>query len=150
MYAADLAANQSFRSSLMERIAEGLPVWAECGGLMYLSRSLKHGSRVYPMVGALPIDVLHTEKPDGHGYVRGVIDRANPFFESGFELKGHEFHYSKIVGGIKDVVTVCALERGKGVGMKRDGIHCHNVVATYTHLHALGTPELAEGFMEAI
>ncbi len=150
VYAATLAANDSFRADLKSRIQGGLPVWAECGGLMYLSLSLTHEGEVYPMVGALDITVRQTPKPDGHGYSRVVVDRENPYFAVGTELTGHEFHYSRVESGLPEVTTVFSVERGKGVGMKRDGIHRDNLIATYTHLHALGAPEWAEAFFTVI
>lgn len=150
LYAAKLAANESFRTSLRRCIEDGLPVWAECGGLMYLSRFLIHEDTFFPMVEALDITVRQTPKPDGHGYVRVTVDRKNPYFAVGTELKGHEFHYSRVESGLAGVTTVFSVERGKGVGEKRDGIHRNNVIATYTHLHALGTPEWAEAFFAVI
>ena len=150
VYAKNLSENKQFRIELAKRIEQGVPVWAECGGLMYLSRSLTCDEEVYPMVGALPVDVTHTQKPKGHGYVNARVDRRYPFFEVGFEAKGHEFHYSRVASEQVETPTIFSLERGEGVGSGRDGFSSRNVVAAYTHLHALGTPEWAPAFMGAI
>jgi cobyrinic acid a,c-diamide synthase len=150
IYARDLSSNARFRDSLRRRIDDGLPVWAECGGLMYLAESLAFKGEIFPMVGALPVEVEQTERPEGHGYVEGRVDAVNPFFETGTAVRGHEFHYSRVVSGLADIPTVFSMTRGSGLGMGRDGIHVKNVVATYTHLHALGTPEWASGFFAAI
>jgi cobyrinic acid a,c-diamide synthase len=150
VYARDLSLNVRFRDSLRQRIDDGLPVWAECGGLMYLAESLTFKGEIFPMVGALPVEVEQTERPEGHGYVEGCVDAVNPFFETGTVVRGHEFHYSRVLSGLAGIPTVFSMRRGRGLGMGRDGIHVKNVVATYTHLHALGTPEWASGFLAAI
>jgi len=149
LHAADLAANRSFRTQLAERIDQGLPVWAECGGLMYLSRALIKDGDEHPMVGAIPVSVEHTPRPQGHGYVQARVDRAMPFFTNGTALRGHEFHYSKITRSDAEIETVLALDRGVGVGGGRDGLRVGSAVASYTHLHALGAPGWAVGLVDA-
>jgi len=149
LHAAELAANRSFREQLVERIDQGLPVWAECGGLMYLSRALIKDGNEHPMVGALPVSVEHTLRPQGHGYVRARVDHQMPFLANGTELRGHEFHYSRLHGTEDEIETVLALERGVGVGGGRDGLRVGSAVASYTHLHALGVPEWADGLVGA-
>jgi cobyrinic acid a,c-diamide synthase len=147
-YAGTLAANEPLRAALASAIAGGLPVWAECGGLMYLARALVRDGREHPMVGALPIVVEHTPRPQGHGYMAATIDRANPFFPVGTQLLGHEFHYSRVAGSF-EADTALAVERGAGLGGGRDGLVVGNVVATYMHLHALGTPGWAPALVQA-
>jgi cobyrinic acid a,c-diamide synthase len=147
-HAGALAANERLRAALAAAIDAGLPVWAECGGLMYLSRSIVRDGAVYPMVGALPVVVEHTSRPQGHGYVAAQVDAANPFLEVGTRLLGHEFHYSRRSDS-GPVDTVLALGRGVGLGGGRDGLRAGNVVGTYTHLHALGAPEWALGMVKA-
>jgi len=145
-HAARLTANESLRSALATAIAAGLPVWAECGGLMYLSRGLVRDGVQHAMVGALPVVVEHTGRPQGHGYVAARVDAENPFLPAGMRLTGHEFHYSRL-SGPPPAGTIFALERGVGVGQGRDGIRLGNVLATYTHLHALGVPDWASSFL---
>jgi cobyrinic acid a,c-diamide synthase len=147
-HAAALSANQGLRAALAAAIASGLPTWAECGGLMYLARALVRDGREYPMVGALPVVVEHTPRPQGHGYTAATVDRPNPFFPVGARLLGHEFHYSRIAGS-PGCPTALAMERGTGLGGGRDGLATAGVVATYAHLHALGTPGWAPGLVRA-
>lgn len=149
LYAEQLAANERLKKAIRERIAQGLPVWAECGGLMYLAESLAVKSSVHPMVGALPVTVEQRSRPQGHGYVQAVVDAANPFLEPGAQLRGHEFHYSRIRDQGRQLSTVLSLERGTGVGGKRDGVVAGNVLATYTHVHALGLPCWAPAIVRA-
>jgi cobyrinic acid a,c-diamide synthase len=147
-HAAALSANAPLREAIAAAVADGLPVWAECGGLMYLSKSLWRDGREYPMVGALPASVEVRARPEGHGYVSGVVDGENPFFARGARLVGHEFHYSRLRQPPEGLRTVVALERGTGVG-GRDGLAVGNAVATWTHLHAVGVPEWAPALVGA-
>jgi cobyrinic acid a,c-diamide synthase len=144
-----LARNGSFRSALKESIEEGLPVYAECGGLMYLGRTLFFQGEAYPMVGAIPIDFILEKKPQGHGYTQIKVREENPFFPVGRIIKGHEFHYSRILNrdscGISPVFKML---KGFGLDGTGDGIVYKNVLATYTHVHALGTPEWAPALVD--
>jgi cobyrinic acid a,c-diamide synthase len=147
-YAPALSANTALRSALAAAIADGLPVWAECGGLMYLSRAIVRDGKEHPMVGALPIVVEHTTRPQGHGYVDATVDTPNPFLPVGTRVAGHEFHYSRLVAA-PGAETMLAVRRGVGLGGGRDGLRVGNVMAAYTHVHALGTPEWAPGLVQA-
>lgn len=147
-HAAALAANEPMRRALAAAIADGLPVWAECGGLMYLARALLRDGREHPMVGALPVVVEHTPRPQGHGYMAATVDRPNPFLPVGARLLGHEFHYSRVAGALGGP-TALAVDRGAGLGRGRDGLVVKNVVATYMHLHASGTAGWAAGLVGA-
>jgi cobyrinic acid a,c-diamide synthase len=147
-HAIALAENVCFRDSLYNAVHDGLPVYAECGGLMYLGRKLVLEGRTYPMVGALPISFGLEKKPHAHGYTIVEVDRANPFFPPGTTLRGHEFHYSKVLE-IEEDGTFFAfhMKRGRGIVDNRDGICYKNVLAAYTHLHAIGSPEWADGMI---
>ena len=94
--AVQLAENASFRRSLKQAAESGLPVYAECGGLMYLSQTLIMDGQEFPMSGVLDLVVDVRKRPQGHGYTRVRVDRENPFYPLGLELKGHEFHYSRV------------------------------------------------------
>lgn len=147
VHAARLADCAGFAAALRVRVAEGLPVWAECGGLMYLARELRLDGSTYPMAGVLDLVVEQRTRPQGHGYVEAVVDRANPFFAVGTALRGHEFHYSRIVSGADWGKTVLRLGRGEGCGGGRDGIVKGSVWASYLHLHAVGEPRWADGWL---
>ncbi len=142
-----LVGNRSLRKAIGDAAKTGLPIYAECGGLMYLARSIHHDGRKYEMCGALPIDVRMHAKPQGHGYAELSVDRPNPFFDVGTQLVGHEFHYSGVEGKVAD--TACAVLRGAGVGAGRDGILHRNILALYTHLHACATPSWAKAIIRA-
>jgi cobyrinic acid a,c-diamide synthase len=142
-----LSDNVLFRSVLAERIRQGLPVWAECGGLMYLSKAIERASSHWPMVGALPFAVEHTKCSQAHGYVEAVVDTANLFLALGTRLRGHEFHYSRLESSGIPVSTALALERGLGISAGRDGVLVNRVFASYMHLFAPGVPDWAKSFV---
>jgi len=148
-HAPALAENAGFRNSLREAVENGLPVYAECGGLMYLGESLSIGERHYPMVGALPLACAMEKRPQGHGYTLLEVERENPFFPVGRILRGHEFHYSRVLW-LKEGAAqlVYRVKRGAGIDGKRDGLCRKNVLATYSHLHALGAKEWVDAFVE--
>jgi cobyrinic acid a,c-diamide synthase len=85
-------------------------------------------------------------RPQGHGYVAATVTRANPIFPEGRQIRGHEFHNSRLVDVTGDLELAYRLERGKGVGRGHDGVTYRNVLASYTHLHAAAAPGWAEGF----
>jgi cobyrinic acid a,c-diamide synthase len=143
-----LAGNVSFRNSLRRRAENGLPVYAECGGFMYLGESITIGERAYPMVGALPVSFGMERRPQGHGYTVLEVEKGNPYFPVGSLMRGHEFHYSRVLR-LKEETTHFAyrVKRGVGVDGKRDGLCYKNILASYSHLHALGTLEWAEALV---
>ena len=143
-----LAANISFRNSVKAAAERGLPIYAECGGLIYLGESIELDGEVYPLAGVFPIRFGMSNKPQAHGYSIFEVDKQNPFYERGAEIKGHEFRYSTILewsGKSEDLVF--KMRRGVGFSEGREGLVMNNVLALYTHIHALGTPEWAQGFM---
>ena len=146
IFAGRLQANGQLRREIAAAIDEGLPVYAECAGLLYLARTLRWEGRTFEMVGALPIDVSFTARPQGHGYVAGHVVGENPFLAVGQRLRGHEFHYARVETA-DDLTMAYSLERGHGIGRRRDGIVHKNVLAGFTHLHALGEPTWAEGLV---
>ncbi|MEE8431434.1 MAG: cobyrinate a,c-diamide synthase [Candidatus Desulfatibia sp.] len=147
-HAQQLSANVKFREQLKFLAQDGLPIYAECGGLMYLGEELVLDERSYPMAGVLPAAFGFSKKPQGHGYTIMVVKEKNPYFEVGAELRGHEFHYSRVLkwrGAAKDLVF--DMQRGTGFIDNKDGVCYKNVLATYTHLHALGSPSWAEAML---
>lgn len=147
LHAERLADDRSLCEELRAQAAAGLPIYAECGGLMYLARELIVKGSSYRMASVLDLVVEQTPRPQGHGYEVATVDRGNPFFPTGSTLVGHEFHYSRVVDGADASATVLALERGRGTGGERDGIVKGSVWASYLHLHSLATPRWAEGFL---
>jgi len=149
-HAASLSSNESFRASVAQAAQRGLPIWAECGGLIFLCQSIHWQGSRYPMAGVFPVETKLDPKPAGHGYEEVMVDRPNPFLPTGTILRGHEFHYSRLVqANLRNTDTIFQVNRGTGLGNKRDGLICGNVVASYLHLHALGSKEWFPGLLRA-
>ncbi len=144
-----LAENESFRDSVRTAAEKGLPIYAECGGLIYLGESIELDGEVYPLANVFPVRFGMSEKPQAHGYSIFEVDGKNPFYRIGTEVKGHEFRYSTILKWPGDANKLAlAMKRGIGFADGRDGLTVNNVLALYTHVHALGTPDWAKGFMK--
>jgi len=149
MFMDELSANVSLHASIREAVENDFPVYAECGGLMYLSQRIVWGKKSAEMVGVLPCEIEMTGKPQGHGYVIARVENENPFFSPGTVLRGHEFHNSRIItvsikGSKTHFATAYQLSRGNGLGNGRDGIIYRNLLASYTHLHNGGAPDWAK------
>jgi cobyrinic acid a,c-diamide synthase len=142
-----LTKNQSFIGSLRRAIARGLPVYAECGGAVYLGEKLLMNETEYPMAGVLPVVFAFGSKPQGHGYTVLETAQSNPFFAVGDTLRGHEFHYTYMQSATtKDLDFAFRVRRGHGFDGRGDGLCCGHVLASYMHVHALG----AEGWAPAM
>jgi cobyrinic acid a,c-diamide synthase len=134
-----LEANSALRCAIHQAIEAGLPVYAECGGLMYLARSIRWGERRCEMVGAIPGDVVMHERPQGRGYIRLRETGAGLWpAESGarapLEFNAHEFHYSSLENLAPNTRYAYQVLRGNGVDGQHDGIVYKNVLACYGHL----------------
>jgi cobyrinic acid a,c-diamide synthase len=147
-HAGRLADNVSFKESLRAAVQNGLPVYAECGGLMYLSKRLRIDDKIYPMVGVFPVDSVLERTPQGHGYLSVQVVGPNPFYPPGAVITGHEFHYSHVeLTHTCDASYAFRVVRGHGMDGSRDGMHRLNVLGTYLHVHALGEPLWADGIL---
>ncbi|MDP2210513.1 MAG: cobyrinate a,c-diamide synthase [Candidatus Aquicultor sp.] len=145
----ELEKNAALRMTIREAVGRGMPVYAECGGLMYLSRKMSWDGTSREMVGALPCDILMHEKPRGHGYMIMEATGAGGWFEPGAKMRAHEFHYSEVLD-LKNAEFGYNLTRGKGLDGKHDGIIYKNVFASYAHLHSSGSSAWARGFVEHV
>jgi len=144
-HAASLAANHRLRDSIKYAIEAGLPTYAECGGLMYLSQNLTWNGECHDMVGVLDAQTLMYEKPQGRGYVKlGENPGQHPWAgqsQPGKSLYAHEFHYSALQGLREDGQFAYQVLRGKGIQQQQDGFVYKNLLASYTHLrNTTGNP----------
>ncbi len=138
VFAAELVANRPLLGDVRSRIASGLITWAECGGLLWLSRSLEG----QPLCGA--IDAEATLGSRVHvGYRRATLRVDTPIGSRGTEMRGHEHHYSSVAPAGD------ALELVGRSGSRREGWGNPTMLATYLHLHLGGDPGPAERFVGA-
>ena len=148
-----LEANQSLRIEIRQAIESGLPVYAECGGLMYLSRSLRWQDRKCDMVGAIPGDTVMHDRPQGRGYVKLRETGKSPWPRvagAAVEIRAHEFHYSTLENIPGDLEYAYEVTRGTGIDGRHDGIVLHNVLACYTHLRDVGDNHWTGRFIEFV
>lgn len=149
VFAQQLEQNFALRKAIKEIAKKGLPIYAECAGLIYLGKTLSWKGKTYNMSGVLPLEVQMNDKPQGHGYEIIRTVHENPFFTKGTIIKGHEFHNSKVVKiDEQEAKLIFQVDRGSGVDGKRDGVMRFQTLATYTHVHALATPIWATSFVE--
>lgn len=151
LFMEQLEANHSLREDLRRRIQAGMPVYAECAGLIYLSERIRWEGRSCEMVGALTCEIEMTSKPQGHGYSEAEVVADNPFFRRGTVLRGHEFHNTRVASlDRRRAAFAYRLRKGAGIDDDHhDGLVVGNVLAAYTHLHALAAPGWADSFVAA-
>ncbi len=143
-----LQANASLRHALRDAIVAGLPVYAECGGLMVLARSVQWQGRMATMVGAIPADVVMHERPVGRGYVHLQETEDFPWAGgAGATLRAHEFHHSSLENVDPRVRYAYRVTRGHGIDGRHDGIVWGNVLASYAHRHSAGADGWAPRFV---
>ena len=149
-HAAALAENRSMRESVGAFAAEGHPVYAECGGLMYLTEAIvtRDGAR-HPMVGIVPSEARMCETLQAIGYVE-VETRANTILgNAGARFRGHQFRYSELSPEPQGVERVYALQRRSGGAAVLEGLRIGSVVASYVHAHWASNPSIAAAFVES-
>ncbi|MBC2888645.1 cobyrinate a,c-diamide synthase [Gordonibacter massiliensis (ex Traore et al. 2017)] len=148
-HAARLQANAGMRESVRAAAERGMPVYAECGGLMYLGRRLSFRGATYDMAGALGFDTVMHEKQRAHGYALAVVRESDSWLPAGAVLKGHEHHHSQVVDLDPALPLACEMRRGRGVTGERDGLCRKGIVAGYLHVNAIASPAWAPSFVQA-
>ncbi len=122
------------RRQIKRASEEGMPIYGECGGLMYLGRAIELETGTYEMVGALPGTTIMTKRLAALGYAQAEVVGENPVAGLGKTLRGHEFHYSRFDCD-RDARFAYRLDRGKGIQGGRDGLVEHNTLGGYLHAH---------------
>ncbi|CAC9632879.1 cobyrinate a,c-diamide synthase [bacterium endosymbiont of Bathymodiolus sp. 5 South] len=145
-----LSSNQSLLADIKLKIEQGLPTYAECGGLMYLSQTITHQGKSHQMVGVIQANTVMTPKPIGRGYVQLAPTDQHPWEGAASVIYAHEFHYSKLENINPKTRYAYKVLRGVGVDNKHDGILTHNLLATYTHLRSVGGNRWVEQFVNFV
>ena len=131
----ELSQNESMRQSVRNAVQSGLPVYAECGGLMYLCRDIAWHGQKLPMAAALPADVVMHERPQGRGYVKLKETEHHPWIRPSDRIvPAHEFHHSSLQNIGNEVQFAYDVIRGRGIHGGKDGIVYKNTLAGYAHL----------------
>lgn len=147
-----LAENSALRTAIFHAIEQGLPTYAECGGLMYLARSVEWQGYQAPMVGIIPGDIVMHAKPQGRGYVtlRETADMPWVTNASTTAIRAHEFHYSSLTNLTNQGRFAYQVERGVGINGHYDGWIYRNLLASYTHLRDTSKYRWVERFVEFV
>jgi len=146
----ELESNRTMRQHIAEFVAAGGPVYAECGGLMYLCDGLRWNGERRAMVGALHAEVEMRARPQGRGYVRlrETDDFPWPRLDlAADEVHAHEFHHSAVVDPDPDWSYGYRVLRGVGIDGTHDGVVCGNLFACYSHLRDVGGSRWTRRFL---
>jgi cobyrinic acid a,c-diamide synthase len=129
-----LAKNQRMKKSIKKLAENGIPLYAECGGLMYLTKSIHDGTRKHPMVGLIDAETTMTKKMTLN-YTKGSISKSCVVSNGFQQLHGHEFHFSQLDSVPNDSKFAYILDIGKGIKAGKDGLILYNTLASYGHLY---------------
>ena len=150
MYARGLAFNDFIKHDIKAAADSGIPIYAECGGLMYLTKGITDLEGVFfPMAGVLPAKAKMLPKRKALGY-REVTVSKGTFFPEGGKARGHEFHYSEIDSMGSGVKTAYSVRKIGEEKEEKEGFVTANVLASYVHLHFISNRSFAKSFAERI
>ena len=149
LFAAQLAANEGLKRELAAQAAAGLPIYAECGGLMYLSQEIRDlKGKPHSMAGLLPLQVRMLKRLKALGYREITMRAAGLLGPAGTRARGHEFHYSEIAAETGDLPRIYHLTARQGAEAAPEGYSIMNVLASYVHLHFGSNPEVARQLVQ--
>lgn len=149
MFLPQLSNNLSMKKAIQEAHRSGMPILAECGGLMYLTRTLKDfNGDSWSGVGVVPADIIMTRKLQELGYIEATALRETVIAAPGEVVRGHEFHYSTLEG-LNPAQQAFSLEGGMTRGKRQDGYAEGSLLASYLHLQLRANPVAARRFVEA-
>jgi cobyrinic acid a,c-diamide synthase len=149
LYARELAENESLRKEVLAVAQGGMPIFAECGGFMFLARSLEVEGRNYPMVELYPFSTRMLPHRKALGYREVVLKEDCLLGPKGLKARGHEFHYSELIGDPGEVPDLFQLSSRQGIQMGTDGFMLENTLAGYIHLHFGSNPAMAAHFVDS-
>lgn len=154
---AALAGNKSLLTDIRDVLKAGMPAYAECGGLMYLARSIQWRDEKFSMVGAVPGEVFVEERPQGRGYVLleptgegSWVAQADSRDDKSVTLPAHEFHYARLEGLPSELDFAFNVRRGHGIDGKRDGVIIGNLCAGFAHHRNTAANRWVAGFVDFV
>jgi cobyrinic acid a,c-diamide synthase len=149
LFAASLAENESMRRQIRERSAAGMPIYAECGGFMYLCRELQdHQGRKFPMAGCFPFKTRMLPRLRALGYREVRLARATLIGAAGAVIRGHEFHYSEMTEEPPLAEGIYRVAGRDGIERTAEGWVSHRTLGSYIHLHFGSAPPAARAFVD--
>jgi cobyrinic acid a,c-diamide synthase len=152
LHAAQLARNAPMREAILTCSRDGMPIYGECGGLMYLGRELSDPQgQVYPMTGCLPLSSCMHQKLNALGYREVTLARDCIIGPIGLTARGHEFHYSDLqdASGRGDMDLIYDVNSRRGAQPSSEGYRCGQTLGSYIHLHFGSNPALAPSLVQS-
>jgi cobyrinic acid a,c-diamide synthase len=149
LHAEKLAANSHLRSRVLASSLKGMPIYAECGGLMYLCRELTDmDGRIHPMTGCFSFSTRMLQRLKTLGYREITLKKTTILGQAGQKIRGHEFHYSEIIPPAADP-GVYAVTFRFGESETEEGFQVNHTLGSYIHLHFGSQPNAAAAFVRA-
>ena len=150
LHAGTLADNRSLRQEIRQASHDGMPIYGECGGFMYLCREMGDTQgNTYPMTGCLPFATLMLDRLKALGYREVTLKQPTVLGPAGQTMRGHEFHYSGITDGDLQVSGAYGMTDRAGVEKTAEGFVARQTLGSYVHLHFGSCPPAAVNFVAA-
>ena len=149
LYAQRLGENLRIKKEILGAARKGMPIFAECGGFMYLTRSIEAEQGEYAMVGLYPFKTRMLSRRKALGYREVILKKDSMLGPKGLRARGHEFHYSELINGAADIADLYQVSNRKGMTAGPDGFMVYNTLAGYIHFHFGSNPEMAANFVES-
>ncbi|MDR1690607.1 MAG: cobyrinate a,c-diamide synthase [Candidatus Methanoplasma sp.] len=148
LFADELEANKGMRQAVKKASEDGMPIYAESGGLLYLSNRITGTDGIsHEMCGVIDAESKMNDSKKAVGYVEMTSNSDNVLCEKGWTVRGHEFHYSSVLPSAPEKY-VFDLNVGKGIADGKDGISVNNTVGGYTHIHFASNPKIPKRFVD--
>jgi cobyrinic acid a,c-diamide synthase len=147
LFARQLGENHHLKGEILAAARGGMPVFAECGGFMYLTRSIEVEQRDYPMVGLYPFKTRMLSRRKALGYREVELKKGTLLGPQGLRARGHEFHYSELINETEEIADLYHVSNRDGMTVGVDGFMAYNTLAGYIHFHFGSNPEMAANFV---
>ncbi len=150
VYSDELESNRAMIKSVREKITQGLPAYAECGGLMYLSEAIiDREGKEHAMSGVIPNRVEMTDRLQDFGYSEATLRQETVLAGVGEQIRGHEFHYSRWQMDVTDARAAYSISKPRTGKTRLEGYAAGSLLASYLHIHFLANPGWARNFLNA-
>jgi cobyrinic acid a,c-diamide synthase len=147
LYAHELVQNTTLRTEIKAKSQKGMPIYGECGGLMYLGHAIFDlNGKVYPMTGCLPFSTRMLTRLKRLGYREVTLLDDTLIGTKGTVIRGHEFHYSEIIDDLTTAITLYSVKDRNGVDSIAEGYQMNRTLGSYIHLHWGSCHKAAEAF----
>jgi cobyrinic acid a,c-diamide synthase len=148
LFAEELSKNTKMRSDIKALSEKGVPIYAECGGFMYLTNSITYQNKEFEMTKCFDFKAMMLKKRKALGYREILIEKDSPLGKN-IKVRGHEFHYSELTGDDKYKDFIYRVSPRSGLNLKEEGYMVNNTLGSYIHLHFGSNNDVAKNFIES-